>query len=140
MKKPLLLGIDNPHSTDPRAALLPRPKGSAGHRLFKMASMKWSVYKAAFDRANVSDVISSNDVCEELNDRVVVVLGKMTWRRLSMPNYSQPFDKVRSDFYRSTFILVPHPSGKNLFYNEPSNRESVTRLLRRLAREYQDRT
>ena len=138
MRKPLLLGIDNPHSENPGAALLPRPVGSAGHRLFKMSGMTWSEYNATFDRKNMSDVpLGLRDFT--FKDRAVIVLGKSTWIKLGFAAHCQPFSKMIIDQINAAFYLVPHPSGKNLFYNEPRNQESTTRLLRRIAHDFKDR-
>ena len=133
MRKPLLLGLDNPHSANPRAALLPRPNGSAGSRLFALSRMTWSEYRETFDRMNVVDASP-----EDMQSRLVLVLGKETWRRLSrlcpgIPRQVAIFDRV---FLAEggSLILIPHPSGRNLWYNKSQNRLRVTRLLRRLAR------
>lgn len=133
MRRPLLLGTDNPHSSDPRAALLPRPRGGAGHRLFVMSRMTWREYRNAFERRNSCDV-----TLEDLRDRTVVVLGRETWRRTrpllgaSAPRVLDMFDRYFTG--SSIFLMVPHPSGRNLWYNESRNRHRVTRLLRRLSR------
>lgn len=133
MRKPLLLGLDNPHSDDPRAALLPRPAGSAGWRLFKLSKMTWSQYRRAFDRANVVDVVDQSDVWR---DRTVLVMGREAWRVLQLPvGKSRLFDRFFTPDGRTKFILIPHPSGRNHFYNTSQNRHRVTRLLRRLADE-----
>lgn len=128
MRRPLLLGLDNPYSTDPRNALLPRPSHSAGGRLFRLASMPWSEYNATFERRNICDVTQ-----EELTGRTVVVLGREAWRRLGLSG-TEFFDRTRGAQPDTLFILIPHPSGRNLWYNSSKNRYRVRRLLRRLAR------
>lgn len=127
-RKPLLLGLDNPHSTNPRAALLPRPSGSAGERLFRLSGMGWSDYRRAFDRANVCDISPS-----DLEGRTTLVLGKEAWRKLGLPTV-ESFSRVFGISYGTLFIQIPHPSGRNHWYNSAKNRNRVSRLLRRLAR------
>ena len=125
MRRPLLLGLDNPHSKNSRAALLPRPPGSAGHRLFLLSKMGWKEYCLSFERRNVSNI--SDD---DLEYRTVLVLGKEAWKKLGLPGRDY-FDRMFS--LDSVFILVPHPSGRNLWYNSAENRNRVTRLMRRTA-------
>jgi hypothetical protein len=128
MRRTLILGLDNPHSSDPRAALLPRPKGSTGHRLFVLSGLPWSVYREAFERRNVRD----GTTAAFLSNRTVIVLGREAWRILGLS---------RVDFFKShwsseinaTFVLVPHPSGLNRFYNRADNRRRIEALLRREA-------
>jgi hypothetical protein len=129
MKKPLLLGLDNPHSRDPRWALMPWPRGSAGHRLFCLSGMRWSEYRASFDRANACDVQSP----ETFSGRTTLVLGKGAWRRIGHPDV-EFFSRIFGPEPGTVYVLVPHPSGRNHFYNSSKNRLRVSRLMRRLAR------
>lgn len=132
MRRPLLLGTDNPHGSNPRAALLPIPRGGAGGRLLDLSGMGWREYRRRFERRNVCDLM-----VQDLEDRVVVVLGRETLRGLRRLDPGVPatmgwFDR----YFKKTgcyFVLVPHPSGRNRFYNESRNRYRVRRLLRRLA-------
>jgi hypothetical protein len=56
----------------------------------------------------------------------IIVLGKATWHALWLP---------RVKFYgwvetgNARFILIPHPSGRNLIYNDPRQRAIVRRIL-----------
>jgi hypothetical protein len=124
----MLLGLDNPHSKNPRAALLPRPPGSAGQRLFLLSKMGWSEYRRSFERKNACDLLEG-----DLEHRTVLVLGKEAWKRLGLPGRNY-FDRLFS--LNATFVLLPHPSGRNLWYNSATNRNRVTRLMRRVADEW----
>jgi hypothetical protein len=119
------VGLDNPHSDDPEEALLPGVPGSAGHRLWQMSGIDLDVYMRVFRRVNARD----NPTIEEGSR--VVVLGQLAWE--AMLAYRAPlFEWV--DHRGSLWIKVPHPSGRNLFYNDPMNRMRTGALLRELAR------
>jgi hypothetical protein len=123
-----IVGIDNPSSSDPADALSPSaPGNSAGGRLFEMSGMSLKDYLSAFKRGNV---------CDPLRFRkgdTVVVLGRVPWRRLSLPaNVGWWLGARRSGVL---YILVPHPSGRSLAYNDRINREALSSLLHRLAGE-----
>lgn len=136
MRRPLLLGIDNPHSANPRAALLPRPPGSAGGRLLAMSGMPWSEYRLAFDRVNACDV-RAHQTQAVLGDRWVLILGRQAWRMVRMLGDGVFFREEFSRELCSTVVLVPHPSGRNHFYNEEKNRERLGALLRRVRAEHE---
>lgn len=131
MRHPLLLGLDNPHSDNPRAALLPRPAGSAGHRLFLMSGLSWREYRRSFERANACDIKS----LRILEDRYVVVLGRDAWRVI-IAGAGVFFEERLFPELRSVIILVPHPSGRNRFYNEPANQDRLTALLGKVRQDY----
>jgi hypothetical protein len=127
MIRPLLLGLDNPHSADPRHALFPHPPGSAGHRLFKLSGMKWRKdYLDAFDRANVCDGPRVR------RGRHVVVMGRAAWRRMGLPA-AEWFATV--GFRGSEWTLLPHPSGRCRIYNDPRARARARRILRSVVAE-----
>jgi len=123
-----IVGIDNPHSSDPGTALSPSGNGaSAGGRLFEMSGMSLKDYLAAFKRVNFIDCpfFSKGDV--------VVVLGKTVWGGLGLPSTTRWW--TSSDRQGVKYILVPHPSGKSLAYNDSNNRAALQTLLWRLASE-----
>lgn len=133
-RRPLLVGLDNPHSSDPRAALFIRPRGSAGARLHELSGMGEMEYLRSFDRVNARDLPTGNRE-HWLSGRTVLVLGREAWRVLGLPPGCRFFDRVLSWDGEGKFVLVPHPSGRNHFYNSSANRRRVTRLLRRTARD-----
>lgn len=137
--RPILLGMNNPHSTDPTKALLPTPNGSAGHRLWKLSGYPEEQYLFKYERVNLVNEIKWEPVSAKaaavkfstgLSSRTVVVLGFETWKMFGFPAIS-PCDSIGVD--SSTFYFVPHPSGRNLWYNEDGNQKKVRELLRRLA-------
>lgn len=128
MKKTLILGIDNPHSSDPSDALRAERPGSTGRRLQELTGMSVEGYYEAFDRANAVDLRVRRDAV--LGGRTVVVLGKQAWRVLGLSE-APFFTERRSDVLDSTFVLIPHPSGLCRLYNEQAVRDRVASLLRR---------
>jgi len=155
--KPLLIGLDNPHSRDSHTALLPVPKNGAGDRLLQLireADRDFSIsqYMQAFDRVNLyptgpakngrgatwADHLAASWAMETivrchydrvvlLGDRVQRAFGRMVALReeaLSYTTFTAP-DGSPIAFYR-----MPHPSGRNRFYNQPENRQlAAERLL-----------
>lgn len=134
--KPLIVGMNNPLSSDQRAALLPYPRGSAGWNLWSMARDVCGVsrgeYRRRLDFRNVLDSRSWDPVAARANahalesaweGRRVVLLGRavlgVLW--LTPPASVALWRSERG----CTWCWLPHPSGLNREYNDP--------LLRRVA-------
>jgi hypothetical protein len=116
-----LIGTDNPHSTDPRRALEIDVAGSAGRRLFEMSKMSEEKYLRSFFRVNAID---GPEIPE---GATAIVLGKLAWERMNLPSRADWFATVR---HRGVeWILVPHPSGLNLMYNDEDNVTKLRGLL-----------
>ena len=142
--RPIIVGMNNPHSDDPRADLMPHPAGSAGHRLWRMLcderpttraeycrrfrrinllrSRRWNLAEA---RLNLKVVMSAIPEGSE-----VILLGKDVQRVFRVRTEPMAKTKSRGVLFHS----VPHPSGRNLFYNIEKNKRTVGRLMSRLAR------
>lgn len=145
--KPLLLGMNNPLSDDPEYDLYPYPENSAGWRLWKMLPGEVSrrEYLAMFDRRNllrqkVWDQQAAREAAQELlpelSGRFVVVLGTQVRAALGLPAVRPLEQMARTEQGTVLFswIAVPHPSGRNRWYNEPGNKEQVGAMLLELAR------
>jgi hypothetical protein len=153
---PLLIGMNNPYGTDPHYALYPLPEGSAGGRLYEMiheaTGLSRSQYVRSFDRINLvegpwspskarSRVI---DLRPSLAGRVVVMLGREVQLAFEVVvpimEEAQLFE-VGPALARGspggliTYYAIPHPSGRNPWYNDPQNRCRVVALLRRIHEE-----
>jgi len=136
--KAVLLGMNSP-----TGRCLEYDNSGAGLNLFKLTGLSPADYEAAFERMNLvqakewdkeegerrGSVIRPKFVAEK---RKVVVLGIMVWRCLKLPKtqWCHSFSEDGAEFW-----LVPHTSGKNLWYNYPSNKGRASRVLRRLAGE-----
>jgi hypothetical protein len=138
--RPIILGMNNPLGPDPHYALWPDPPGCAGWRLWKMLSDVSGAgkrqYISAFDRRNIlSSQTWAGREAREAGGRVwaevapgqlVVVLGRQVEWALGLERGPLIHPREVRDV---TVRLVPHPSGRNLFYNEPANRLMVGTLL-----------
>jgi hypothetical protein len=136
--------MNNPLSTDPRHALAPYPAGSAGHRLWRMLqAVRPELFRAdylrAFDRRNLLPGLEWSAArareavrgLELPRGSTVVVLGDEVRRALSLerclvhPRHSPDFPEEDAPVFRQ----LPHPSGRNLFYNSPAHRLIAGLLL-----------
>lgn len=145
MRRPLILGMNNPLSDDPEYDLYPYPEGSAGHRLWKMipGDVSRRAYLDAFDRRNLLrarqwDPRAAREAARvltpELEGRLVLVLGTQVRAALGLP-VAEPLARASAavgDGASFEWIAVPHPSGLNRWYNDQVNCAAVGELLREL--------
>lgn len=154
-RKYLLLGISNPYSDRRQDALSPEFPGSAGARLFEIAGVQLDEYERAFVRDNV---FLHGDDARCLASRIrktvrvvrrhsrgveelrVVALGRLVgtalgraeapwlaWKEIYMPTVTVWGTTVH-------VAVMPHPSGLNRWYNDPSNVERARGFMRRNVR------
>jgi len=131
--RPLLVGDINPYSDDPAHALLPWPANSAGSRLARLLVLSDRQYLSAFDRMNLrlpheqwgNPAILGR--VQEVNARLCqkVLLGRDVQRAFGFTR-SRPLERF------GTFLLVPHPSGRCLYWNDPSNAIALRQLINEL--------
>lgn len=160
--RPLLVGLHNPLSPDPRDALAPFPRGCAGERLASMILQADATgtfgtveYEEAFDRMNLwraralpsglgagaaFSAAGEAVVAECAGRRDVVLLGTRVWSAV-MANVPHPMGRPGAPSFfehrevRGTrFWRFPHPSGRNLIYNRPAQRQRAGEILLALAR------
>lgn len=152
--RPVLLGMNNPVSVTPSKALYPLPSGCTGNRLWRMlhdrtgASM--TQYRNAFERRNVLTgewdtrkarqallgVPMATASCYEewygtigeFRGREVVCLGTEIRDILDL-DHTWVLPQER---HGATWRPIPHPSGRNHWYNDADNRETVAVLLEEL--------
>jgi hypothetical protein len=143
--KPVLIAMNNPYP-DPqgRYALAPFPERSAGHRLWEMLSevrpeLYRKDYMDAFDRRNLvaGTSWSPRRAKEEAGlisfppGSVVVMLGREVGRAFGLsPRFLHPCP----DYPEEGVVVrqLPHPSGRNPFYNHPTHRLLAGLLLSEL--------
>lgn len=144
--KPMLVGANNPLHSAPEYALYPYPPGCTGDRIFQMLEsripdIRRKQYLDGFERRNLvnSKVWDAKEaergaakLEQELwgSGRVVVLLGNDVRAAFRHPRSLLHPYIVGGVTYRQ----IPHPSGRNLFYNDATNRELVARLLEDLYR------
>ena len=146
MKKSLLLGMNNPLSDDPEFDLYPYPEGSAGWCLWKMLPEGTTrrQYLDMFDRRNLLRArewdqraarAAAQELLPELGGRRVVVLGSQVRAALGLPKaeplvwYKMLTPRVGQKAAAFSYAALPHPSGRNMWYNAPTNREAVGKFL-----------
>lgn len=128
--KPLLVGEVNPYGTDQRYALYPEPENSAGDRLCRVImGLTVREYLGRFERRNLClgkwrdelarmmavRIISRRSISNVLApDSTVVLLGAKVAKAFRVK--FEPF----SVSYEMGFpvAVLPHPSGRNLLWNE----------------------
>jgi hypothetical protein len=143
--------MNNPVSTLPGHELYPLPEGCTGNRLWKLlhartgASM--SQYRDTFERRNLvrgvdydrtrAKARAHEIMCEvEGTGRVVVLLGKDVLRafRVIPPLLIHP-----QVIGGCTWRQLPHPSGRNMWYNDEDNKKLAELLLEELYFQYHNR-
>jgi len=155
MNRVIVIGMNNPISLDQRHALYPHPPGCVGHRLWKLletetgASM--SQYLRAFDRRNLLPTCewtgrrdareAAEAILPDIQGRTILLLGAEVRKAFGQIDL-QPGDFVdvlafslcedQSSEKRWRFYYLPHPSGRNLWYNDEANRQLASGLLANL--------
>ena len=123
----MLVGWNNPLTSDPAMALEPHTPNGAGERLWRMVNDECTISRDEYSRSiDFRNVLGHSDLLEEMKGRTVVVLGTAAWQALGLK---------RQEMYTSlgNWHLVPHPSGRNLMYNVKLNKIRTGRLIARLA-------
>lgn len=140
-KRPVLIGMNNPVSSDPKHALFPAPEGCTGHRLYEMLrgrlpDVTRKSYLDRFDRRNVVagkvwNAASAREGAAALerefwgSGRTIVLLGLDTVKAFGHPR-SLIHPAIIGG---ATWRQIPHPSGRNLWYNDATNLALVACLL-----------
>jgi len=139
--RPVLIGMNNPISGDPKHALFPYPPGCTGHRLLTMLQSRLPgvsrrQYLERFDRRNVVSMRSfdaklAREGAAKLDHeffgsgRTIVLLGNDTVAAFGHPRLLIHPQVIGG----STWRQIPHPSGRNFWYNDQTNVDLVASLL-----------
>jgi hypothetical protein len=140
-KRPVLVGMNNPLSMEPAHALFPHPPGCTGHRLYEMLKSRVPdvtkrQYLDIFDRRNVMHSLVFDRETARMgasklylefygSGRTIVLLGADTVAAFGLPRLLlHPQENGGA-----TWRQIPHPSGRNLWYNNDENRTLVAMLL-----------
>lgn len=150
MLRPLLVGMNNPVSMAPQYALYPAPEGHAGHRLWSFLNdfcpVSRQEYIRVFERVNLvvgdwnkrAAAEQATRMRAELQSRHVVLLGTQVFEAFGHKRVldQAPYADPNGLSFGCTYYQVPHPSGRNIWYNIPENRQRVGRLLSHLYKSY----
>jgi hypothetical protein len=140
--RPVLLGMNNPISSDPRHALYPAPPGCAGWNLRKYSGLTDHEYLARFDRRNILSqrkwekreaLAAADALIEELRGRRVVILGVETAVIMRL-SHLQAFRWQEAPGGGSgQWSRIPHPSGLCREWNDPLVRACAEVFLQEVA-------
>jgi hypothetical protein len=140
--KPLLIG-EAPSKNEN----IPRPlEGRIGHRLAKFAGITFEEYLELFDRVNLLTL--RQDTAEkgfefdmelatisagllrqtQPERRYMVLLGKRVAEAFRLPLFY--FEEMKEPDH--TFIVMPHPSGVNRWFNDSRNLTEAQSFMRRM--------
>ena len=143
MARPILLGLHNPLSEDPKRALWPDPPGCSGWRLWQLSGLPRDEWLRDFHRVNLLDarLWDIDDARLRLPSLiramrkvpVTVVLGHQVREFLELPKVPWIFPQ-RDERRKFWWRLIPHPSGRTQTYNDPVFRAAVRLMLQELAR------
>ena len=139
----LIVGESNPLGSDPRYALYPLPWNATGGRLCKILRLSFHEYIEKFDRVNLLQlglgkwsVTEARRSAALLTHRRRILLGRRVADAHRVP--FRPFRRfeIICNFTETAAVLIlPHPSGRNLIWNDPASairaRRAVVRFLTR---------
>jgi hypothetical protein len=146
--KPILVGEANPYGADPGYALYPLPEIATGGRLARILGMNECEYLRAFERRNLcpttwSAKASRAGVARILGKALLdgheeaaplILLGAKVMRAFGYE--FEPFTKhrvlLRSRSAPQWRVCLPHPSGRNLLWNDPRSAQRARELVRGL--------
>lgn len=141
----LVIGEAPGPNTDPRHPVGPLPLSSAGGRLCAMMGLTSREYLRRVDRINllpvypggswsviVARAAADNLRCSGLfRGRNVILLGRRVqeafYGNATMPPYCQMGLSGRG---QCMIGFIPHPSGRNLWYNDKKNMKKVKKFLK----------
>ena len=143
---PLLIGQSPGPNTSPEFPLYPIPSWCAGGRLMKIMGLTRGQYLKTFDRMNLLPYfpgqhqhgdkfpmapakLAAAVVRPLLSDRTVILIGRSVANAFGFDSVSlfhvwcdyQVRRRCLGQPYKMRFAIVPHPSGRNHWYNGPEN-------------------
>ena len=147
--KPLLIGQAPGPNTDPTRPLYPLPRSSAGGRLAEFMGLEPKLYNSIFDKVNLLNefpgrgkrddkfplrdaMIAASAMRPLLKGRDVILIGRNVALAFGL---QLEFHTWTDMFTPANWIaVVPHPSGRNHWYNSPENRVIAREFWKTLLR------
>jgi hypothetical protein len=135
---PLLIGQAPGPNTDPTLPLFPVPSTSAGGRLASFMGLTRGEYLVSFDRINLLQdfpgktgrddkfpmtkaKIAAAAIKPLLRDRVVILVGRNVANAFGLE--AEFHSWVEGLHYCRLMAVVPHPSGRNHWYNKQEHKQ-----------------
>jgi hypothetical protein len=128
-----LVGEYNPYGQAPYYALYPHPENSAGGRLCRLIlQMDFDEYMESFKRFNLLDTpkwslprarAAAKVLAEQEHHERIVLLGAKVAAAFEV-DYA-PLSRPHPDI-----LVLPHPSGRNRFWNDLRNMDRARAELR----------
>ncbi len=154
----LLIGLDNPHSRNPHHALLPMPDGATGNKIVQLIDEATPTdYSAAkylrdFARLNLYPGEAAHSgrgatatdrllarlcmiLIHQAKYSAVVLFGKRVQAAFADFVLLESDTDIKAVVVAGVsidFYALPHPSGRNRWYNVPENRQHAARILESL--------
>ncbi len=151
--RPLLIGQAPGPRTDPELPLFPVPNTSTGGRLKEIMGIRRYEYLRIFERINLLPTFPGQHKRDDkfpiasarlaaaamrslLAGRVVILVGRNVARAFGhVEEFHQWVDwavrrpcKIARDNPYCRVAVIPHPSGRNHWYNDQANREAAQRF------------
>lgn len=150
----LLIGLDNPYSRNASHALLPMPDGAAGNKIMQLIDEATPTdysprrYLRDFARINLYPGETARSgkgatATDRLLARLCMILIENA-RYSGVVLFGKRVQVAFADFValdgesdvkivgETTFYALPHPSGRNRWYNQVANRQHAARILESL--------
>jgi uracil-DNA glycosylase len=133
----LLVGELNPYGADPRAALYHLPRGASGDRLREILGLSDASYARRLAKVNLCSgqwsakraQAAARFLIDTSSQPVLVLLGARVRDAFGGPPFFGRRTWRRLDGSEISMVGLPHPSGRNLLWNDPANRARAAALL-----------
>ena len=154
----VLVGLAPGPNTNPDLPLFPSPSHMTGGRLLTLTGLSRRQYLTLFDRVNLLPYFPGKDKRDDkfpvrpaklsaqvmkpfFGGRTVILVGRNVaesfgltikfheWTQWRVRRYT-PFNRHLSV---ATLAIIPHPSGRNLWYNDPDNKAESARFWENFA-------
>lgn len=139
MNKILLVGELNPYGADPAYALYPLPARASGEHLRIILGLTLRQYLKDHDRANLCTGEFRPDAAAAEAERLFALpyIGYVLCGRKVCDAFGHMFEPFSVyTAHQKVVAILPHPSGRNRMWNDPSNeakaREAYQMLVRRV--------
>lgn len=141
--RPILIGQAPGPNTDPSLPLYPHPSTSAGGRLAQFMGLGAEDYIDAFERLNLVQEypgrrkhddkfplyqarLRAGELRPLMRGRTVILMGRKVASAWGEPvAQAEFFEWVRCGTFGTMLAVVPHPSGRNHWYNSSENRQQA---------------